>query len=158
MPGVTADGLVAEREPATGRADRFGALEAGLLGSGVRPLGTGLQSCPMKVMKLIATAVAAVAAPVVLAAPSHADVDTDFANQLHTVGIYGPRDYNAWLGKIACKRLWTGLDGDAYASAAFLHKNLPRGTDQGQALQFLGFAIAAYCPEQIGVLQRASVQ
>ena len=38
-----------------------------------------------------------------------------------------PRDYNAWLGKIACDwRLWTGLDGDAYASAAFLHKNPPR--------------------------------
>ena len=36
----------------------------------------------------------------VLAAPAHADVDTDFANQLNGHGIYGPRDYNSWLGKI----------------------------------------------------------
>ena len=112
----------------------------------------------MKVMKLIATAVAAVAAPVVLAAPSHADVDTDFANQLHTVGIYGPRDYNAWLGKIACKRLATGLDGDAYASAKFILRNLQLGSTQAQAVQFLGAAITTYCPDQIGVLQRAAAQ
>lgn len=29
------------------------------------------------------------AAAVALAAPAHADVDTDFANQLHGYGIYG---------------------------------------------------------------------
>ena len=34
------------------------------------------------------------------AAPAHADPDADFANQLHGYGIYGPRDYDAWLGKI----------------------------------------------------------
>ncbi len=50
------------------------------------------------------------AAAVTLAAPAHADVDTDFANQLHAYGIYGPRDYNAWLAKITCKRLGNGLD------------------------------------------------
>ena len=66
-------------------------------------------------------AAAAVAAPVVLAAPSHADPDTDFANQLHTFGIYGPRDYNAWIAKIACKRLNNGLDSNAYASATFVN-------------------------------------
>ena len=106
---------------------------------------------------LAMAAVAAVAAPIVLAAPSHADPDTDFANQLHTFGIYGPRDYNAWIGKITCKRLATGLDKDAYASAKFLLTNLPMGTNQGQALQFLGAAIGTYCPDQVGVLQRASV-
>ena len=68
------------------------------------------------------------AAVVALAAPAHADLDTDFANQLHGYGIYGPRDYNAWLGKITCKRLGNGTDADAYKSAAFLSKNLPRGT------------------------------
>ena len=26
---------------------------------------------------------------------AHADVDTNFANQLHGYGIYGPRDYDA---------------------------------------------------------------
>jgi len=112
----------------------------------------------MKVTKLAMAAAAAVAAPLVLAAPSHADIDTDFANQLHTFGIYGPRDYNAWLGKISCKRLATGLDADAYESSAFLLKNLPRGTNQGQTLQFLGAAISSYCPDQIGVLQRAAGQ
>ena len=50
------------------------------------------------------------AAAVALAAPAHADVDTDFANQLHGYGIYGQRDYNAWLAKITCKRLGNGLD------------------------------------------------
>jgi hypothetical protein len=29
---------------------------------------------------------------------------------------------------------------------------------QGQAIQFLGAAIATYCPDQVGVLQRAAVQ
>jgi hypothetical protein len=51
--------------------------------------------------------VAVVAAAVALAAPAHADVDTDFANQLHGYGVYGPRDYNAWLGKLTCNRLGT---------------------------------------------------
>ena len=39
----------------------------------------------------------AVVAAVAVAAPAHADPDIDFANQLHGYGIYGPRDYNAWL-------------------------------------------------------------
>jgi hypothetical protein len=50
------------------------------------------------------------AATGVLAAPAHADPDTDFANQLHGYGIYGPRDYTAWLGKIPCERLGNGID------------------------------------------------
>ncbi|MCV7226528.1 hypothetical protein [Mycolicibacterium komossense] len=41
-------------------------------------------------------------AAVVLAPAAQADPDTDFANDLHSFGIYGPRDYNAWIGKIAC--------------------------------------------------------
>ena len=71
-------------------------------------------------------------AALLLAAPAHADLDTDFANQLHGYGIYGPRDYNAWLGKITCKRLGNGTDADAYKSAAFLSKNLPRGSTTGR--------------------------
>ena len=63
-----------------------------------------------------------------LAAPgtAHADVDTDFANTLHTYGIYGQRDFNAWIAKLACKRLHTGVDGDAYASQHFVSNQLDR--------------------------------
>src|SRR5690242_17502718 len=41
-----------------------------------------------------------VVAGVAVAGPAHADPDTDFANELHTYGIYGQKDYNAWIGKI----------------------------------------------------------
>jgi hypothetical protein len=47
------------------------------------------------------------------------------------------------------------VDTDAHKSATFLQRNLPLGTTQGQALQFLGAGIDHYCPEQVGVLQRA---
>jgi uncharacterized protein DUF732 len=98
------------------------------------------------------------AAAIALAAPAHADVDTDFANQLHGYGIYGPRDYNAWLGKIACDRLARRLDADAYASAKFILTNLPQHTTTAQAWQFLGASISTYCPEQTPVLQFAAEQ
>jgi hypothetical protein len=102
--------------------------------------------------------VAVVVAAVALAAPVHADVDTDFANQLHVYGVYGSRDYNAWLGKITCHRLGNGIDTDAYQSAAFLSKNLPRGTTTAQAWQFLNSAITTYCPDQVPVLTSAAGQ
>src|ERR1700752_5509557 len=82
----------------------------------------------MKSTRLAAIAAAAIAPALVFAAPAHADPDTDFANELHTYGIYGQKDYNAWIGKIVCKRLYNGLDKDAYGSAAFIHLNLPKGT------------------------------
>src|ERR1700731_3469946 len=92
------------------------------------------------------------AAAVALAAPAYADVDTDFANQLHGYGIYGPRDYNAWLGKITCNRLGSGVDADAYKSASFLSKNLPRDSTTAQTWQFLAAAVGTYCPDQTPVL------
>ncbi|MCB1287250.1 MAG: DUF732 domain-containing protein [Mycobacterium sp.] len=101
-------------------------------------------------------AVPAAAAAVVTAVPAHADPDIDFANELHSYGIYGQRDYNAWLGKIACKRLDRGVDPDAYASEAFVARNLARDTTQTQAWQFLGAAISIYCPGNIAVLQNAA--
>jgi hypothetical protein len=91
-------------------------------------------------------------AAVLQAAPAHADVDTDFANQLHGYGIYGQKDYNAWLAKIACKRLGNGVDSSAEKSAVFLSHNLPRGTDTGQTWQFLAAAITTYCPDQSPML------
>lgn len=94
--------------------------------------------------------------PVALAAPAQADPDIDFANQLHSFGIYGQRDFNAWLGKIACKRLDRGVDANAYASAYFIERNLPRETTSAQAFQFLGAAINIYCPDNVGVLRDAA--
>jgi hypothetical protein len=105
-----------------------------------------------KLSRLVLVAAAAVA----LAAPAHADPDTDFANQLHTYGIYGQKDFNAWLGKITCERLGNGTDADAYKSAAFLSKNLPRGSTTEQTWQFLAAAIATYCPDQMPVLTSAA--
>ena len=62
----------------------------------------------MKGTLLASIAAAAIAPALVFAAPAHADPDTDFANELHTYGIYGQKDYNAWIGKITCKRLYNG--------------------------------------------------
>jgi hypothetical protein len=99
------------------------------------------------------TALAAMtAAAVTLAAPTHADVDTDFANQLHGYGIYGPRDYNAWLAKITCERLGNGLDNTADKSAQFLSRNLASGTSTAQTWQFLAAAITTHCPDQTPML------
>jgi hypothetical protein len=105
----------------------------------------------MRYVKLAAL-VSITAAAVALAAPAHADVDTDFANQLHAYGIYGQKDFNAWLAKITCKRLANGLDTTAEKSAEFLSHNLSRGTSTAQTWQFLAAAIDTYCPEQKPVL------
>ena len=78
-----------------------------------------------------------ITAATALAAPARADVDTDFADQLHGCGIYGPRDYNAWLGKITGNRLaqtWQFL-------AAAIGQVLPRadaGPDVGCATALMG--------------------
>jgi hypothetical protein len=98
------------------------------------------------------------AAIVALAAPTHADPDTDFANQLHGQGIYGPLDYNAWLGKITCERLHNGVDTTADKSAHFALVNLPRNTTTGQSYQFLAAAISTYCPDQVPILTSAAAR
>lgn len=109
-----------------------------------------------KAVAIVGTGLAAVT--LISSAPAQADPDQDFAAQLHTYGIYGPRDYNAWIGKIVCKRLYTGVDPDAYASAAFVGKNLPKNSTTQQAWQFVGAAITTYCPDQMPVLQRVADQ
>ena len=63
---------------------------------------------------------ATTAAAVALAPSAHADVDTDFADELHGNGIHEQRDYNAWLAKITCRRLGNGLDSSTEKSADFL--------------------------------------
>ena len=102
----------------------------------------------MRATLLCAILIAAIA----LAGPASADIDTDFANQLRTYGIYGQRDYNAWLGKITCERLHNGMDTTAQKSAEFLSHNLPRATSTAQTWQFFGAAITTYCPDQTPML------
>ena len=112
----------------------------------------------MKGTRLAAIAAAAIAPALVFAAPANADPDTDFANELHTYGIYGQKDYNAWIGKIACKRLYNGTDLDADKSAKFVFLQLQKGSTTEQAWQFLGAALRTYCPDQLPVLERAAAQ
>jgi hypothetical protein len=108
-------------------------------------------------MKAIRVA-AIVAVAIALAAPAHADGDTDFANHLHAYGIYGPRDYNAWLGKIVCDRLHRGVAADAVESTHFVAANLPRGATLVQTWQFFATAISYYCPDQTPVLESVAAQ
>ena len=94
----------------------------------------------MKVKRLASTVLTAIAVAVpmlAVAAPAHADPDTDFQNELHIYGIYGEKDYNAWIGKIACKRLYNGLDKDANASAQFVlnRRRMGRRHQQGRRLR-----------------------
>ncbi len=96
------------------------------------------------------------AAGLVLAAPAQADVDTDFANELHIYGIYGQKDYNAWIAKIACKRLNNGHDPDAQASARFIHMQLEKDSTTEQAWQFLGATLRSYCPEKLYILDQVA--
>ena len=108
-------------------------------------------------MRLTTVTASLVAASIMLTlAPSvHADPDTDFATELHAQGIYGPRDYNAWVGKITCKRLATGVDSNAFESAKFISNNLARGTTTEQSWQFLSAGMRTYCPEQLPALAAA---
>jgi hypothetical protein len=106
-------------------------------------------------MRWTVLGIAAVAAGLAFPAPAHADVDTDFADELHTFGIYGQKDYNAWIGKIVCKRLRKGVDTEATTSAQFIFTNLPRGSTTEQSWQFLGAALRTYCPDQMPILEQA---
>jgi Protein of unknown function (DUF732) len=108
--------------------------------------------------KLASIAAAAIAPALVFAAPAHADPDTDFAKELHTYGIYGQKDYNAWIAKIACKRLYNGVDQDADKSAKFIFLQLQKGSTTEQAWQFLGAALRTYCPEKLPILDAAARQ
>jgi Protein of unknown function (DUF732) len=108
---------------------------------------------PMKARVFGGYAALAMATAIGLSAPAYADPDTDFDNQIAHYGIYGPHDYNPYIAKISCRRLGQGVDPDAAATAHFLINNLPRGTTQVQAYQFLGSAISIYCPDLAPKLQ-----
>jgi hypothetical protein len=110
----------------------------------------------MKATRLASIVTAAMAPALIFAAPAHADPDTDFANELHTYGIYGQKDYNAWIGKITCQRLYNGVDQDAGKSAKFVFLQLQKGSTTEQAWQFLGAALRTYCPEKLPILEAAA--
>jgi hypothetical protein len=115
--------------------------------------GTIRRMTATKGMRSAGLAAVTIAAAIGMSATAIADPDTDFDNQIGHFGIYGPHDYNPYIAKIVCHRLGVGVDKDASASAHFLSLNLPRGTTQVQTYQFLGSAIAQYCPDLQGKLQ-----
>ncbi len=100
-------------------------------------------------------AAGAVVAGLAAAPVAQADRDEAFADQLHSFGIYGQKDFNAWIAKIMCKRLHRGVDADTFASAKFVHDQLQNGSGTEQAWQFVGAGIPAYCPELTHLLARA---
>lgn len=107
-------------------------------------------------MKRTPTAVAMAVLSLVFAAPATADPDTAFANELHTYGIYGQKDYNAWIGKIMCKRIYTDVDPDVVATANFVHNQLHRDTTTDQTYQFVAAALHTYCPEKLPILDEVA--
>lgn len=107
-------------------------------------------------MKHTLVAVFVLVTGLIFAAPAAADPDTAFTNELNTYGIYGQKDYNAWIGKITCKRLATNVDANAFEAADFVHKNLAKGTTTEQAWQFLAAGLRTYCPDRLSALDQAS--
>lgn len=89
---------------------------------------------------------------------ANADPDTGFADELHTYGIYGQKDYNAWIAKIGCKRLHKGVDTNAEQSAQFIFANLAKGTTTEQSWRFLAAALRTYCPDQLPILENVAAQ
>ena len=108
-------------------------------------------------MVMAGAAIAFATAGVASADPSFdRDPDTDFANELHTFGIYGQRDYNAWIGKIMCKRMYNNVDTDAAQTATFVRNQLDRDSSTEQVWQFVGLAVDYYCPEKRGDIHHAA--
>jgi hypothetical protein len=107
-------------------------------------------------VKRLIIGIAIAAAALGVAAPAHADVDTDFTNELHVYGIYGQKDFNAWIAKITCKRLNKGVDVTAADSAKFIHDQLVLDSTTQQAYQFLGAGLRMYCPDKLPILAQAA--
>jgi hypothetical protein len=109
-----------------------------------------------QISSAVLTALALTVPALAVAAPAHSDPDTDFYNELHIYGIYGEKDYNAWIGKIACKRLSNNLDHDANQSAQFVQRQLKKDTTTEQTYQFLGAAYRTYCPDKLPILTQTA--
>jgi hypothetical protein len=94
-------------------------------------------------MRRVILRIGAVAAGLAFAAPAHADPDTDFTSELHTYGIYGQKDYNAWIGKDhlrAQQRRGSGGAVDLRAAARFTASLKRGGHDFRSALAFAATA------------------
>ena len=108
-------------------------------------------------MKRLIVGIALAAAALLSAAPAQADVDTDFTNELHIYGIYGQKDYNAWIGKITCKRLNKGLDKDANMSAAVRSQSAgERTAPPSKRGSSLVPRLRLYCPDKLPILAQAA--
>ncbi len=107
-------------------------------------------------MKRTLVGIATVVMSLAFAAPAAADPDTAFTNELHTYGIYGQKDYNAWIGKIMCKRIYTNVDPDLFATANFVRNQLVKDTTTEQAYQFVAAGLRTYCPEKLPILDQAA--
>ena len=107
-------------------------------------------------MRRAIVGLATVAAALTFAAPAQADPDSEFAKELHTYGIYGQKDFNAWIGKITCKRQRNGVDTSAHESAQFIQHQLQRSQNSTeQSYQFLAAALRFYCPDLMPILDQA---
>jgi hypothetical protein len=100
-------------------------------------------------VKRVLAASAAVALAVVLAAPAHADPDTDakFIQGLDIGHIpYEDADFAVLLGHLVCMRLSAGT-GTYPATVDFVRGAHPAWTDF-QDGYFIALAVTAYCPNQ----------
>ena len=96
------------------------------------------------------------AAAISLAGPAQADdYDYTFKNTVTPSASSARRISSPGWRRSAVTGSARGVDGDPYKSANFVQHNLPRGTTEGQAFQFLGAAIDHYCPDEAGFLQAA---
>lgn len=107
------------------------------------------------IRSLTASTAVAIGLAISSAAPAAADLDSRFADELHAYGIYGQRDYHAWLAKITCKRLSTSVDNTAVEAAQFLSQNLGNNATTEQTWQFLAAGIRTYCPRHESALTAA---
>ena len=106
-------------------------------------------------MKRVLVGLATVATALTFAAPAQADPDSEFAKELHTYGIYGQKDFNAWIGKITCKRQRNGVDTSAHESAQFIQHQLQQSQNSTeQSYQFLAAALRYYCPDLTPILDQ----
>jgi len=100
----------------------------------------------MKATRL--ASVVCIAIAIILAAPAHADQDSDFDRYLWNFEYYAPHDSTRFLAKTTCTRLRNGSFPDAATALNYFTRNLKGGTTAEQTYQILGASVGFYCPEQ----------
>ena len=68
------------------------------------------------------------------------------------------KDYNAWIAKIACKRIiQRRRHRRQQGRRQFISMQLAQGpATTEQAYQFLGAALRSYCPDKMSILEQAA--